>query len=353
VLGSVTGIATYNYYLGPVQGVTIGGAAPGEGNEIAGHMATGVLVANTYSGVRIAGNSIHDNGGLGIDLITNGFVTGVTPNDPMDNDVGGNGLQNFPDILTATNNGLAIHVVGQFNSQPLEDYTLEFFASPECDPSGFGEGQMFLGSTSVTTDAAGNAEFDVSLSATVPSGWVITSTATLEPIGSTSEFSECLPIESETLTQVVSDSFNVLRGFFVSGTLPDTFDSDDSYLRFKPGITLNSSEPPVWLEFVGTLPSDAPTSLSVTLEAQANTLGLTQTIDMFNWNSGQYVPVDSRAVSFNTDSVATINLSASISDYVQAGTGTVKTRTGWRASGFVLLYPWTVSIDQVVWSAGQ
>ncbi len=149
---------------------------------------------------------------------------------------------------------------------------------------------------------------------------------------------------------VTADLFNLLRGSFVAGTLSDTFDSDDSYLKFNPGIILNSSEPPVWLEFVGTLPSDAPTSLSVTLEAQANTLGLTQTIDMFNWNLGQYEPADSRAASFNVDSVATVNLTASISDYVQAGSGTVKTRMGWRATGPVLLYPWTASIDQVIWS---
>ncbi len=335
---------------GPVQDVTIGGPNPDDGNEIAGHLVNGLVVVNPVVGVRISGNSIHDNGGIGIDLVTSGLQYGVTLNDPLDADSGGNGLQNFPEILAATNNGLAIHAVGQLNSEPLKDYTLEFFASPECDPSGFGEGQMFLGSTSVTTDAAGNAAFDVSLSATVPSGWVITSTATLETIGSTSEFSACLPIESQAITQVASDSFNVLRGVFVSGTLADTFDSDDSYLKFKPGITLNSSEPPVWLEFVGTLPSDAPTTLSVTLESQANTLGLTQTIDMFNWNLGRYEPVDSRAASFNTDSVATADLSASISDYVQAGSGTVKARMGFRATGPVLLYPWTVSIDQVIWS---
>ena len=149
---------------------------------------------------------------------------------------------------------------------------------------------------------------------------------------------------------VTADSFNVLRGSLAAGTLTDTFESDDSYLKFKPGITLNSSEPPVWLEFVGTLTSDAPTSLSATLEAQANTLGLTQTIDMFNWNLGQYETVDSRLASFNIDSVAAVDLSNNVSDYVQTGTGTVKTRTGWRATGPLLLYPWTVSIDQVIWS---
>ena len=356
LLGAADGVLVNRYAFEYGADVQIGGPNPGEGNIIAGHESSGVLMFNgpgipPTGHIRLSGNSIYGNGEIGIDLMPNTWDFGPTPNDPLDADViGANRLQNYPEIFTATNNGLAIQTTGQLHSVPLKDYTIEFFASPECDPSGFGQGQMFLGSTSVSTDAAGNAPFDVSLSATVPDGWVITSTATLEPIGETSEFSACLPIESQTITQVASDSFNVLRGFFVSGTLADTFDSDDSYLKFKPGITLNNSEPPVWLEFVGTLPSDAPTSLSVTLEAQANTLGLAQTIDMFNWNSGQYEPVDSRAASFNTDSVATVNLTASISDYVQSGTGTVKTRMGWRATGPVLLYPWTASIDQVIWS---
>ncbi len=341
---------SFSWLQGYASGAKVGGPEASDGNLVAFNERVGIIVVSGVDGVTIERNSIHSNGMLGIDLLTTTGQAGPTQNDPLDRDTGGNGLQNFPEILTADNNGQTIHVVGQLNSEPLNDYTLEFFASPECDPSGFGQGQMFLGSTSVSTDAAGNAAFDVSLSATVQDGWVITSTATLEPIGSTSEFSACVLIESETLTQVASDSYNVLRGVFVSGTLADTFDSDDSYLKFKPGITLNSFEPPVWLEFVGTLPSEAPTSLSVTLEAQANTLGLTQSIDMFNWNSGQYEPVDSGAASFNVDSIATVDLTAFISDYVQAGTGSVKTRMGWCATGPVLLYPWTVSINQVFWS---
>lgn len=194
VLGSVTGIATTNYWLGPVQRVVIGGSAPGEGNEIAGHLGPGISVANTYAGVRISNNSIHHNGGLGIDLITNEFQYGVTLNDPLDADAGGNGLQNFPEILSATNNTRVIHAIGRLHSEPLKHYTLEFFASPECDPTGFGEGLKRLGSTSVSTDAQGNATFDVFFLARIPRGWVIASTATLEPIGSTSEFSACIPI---------------------------------------------------------------------------------------------------------------------------------------------------------------
>jgi len=194
VLGSVTGITTTSYYLGPVQDVVIGGSTAGAGNEIAGHLLAGISVANTYDGVRIAGNSIHDNGSLGIDLITPSFASGVTSNDPLDADTGGNGLQNFPVLASATLEGTAIHVLGALHSSPLDDFTLEFFASPTCDGSGFGEGKVFLGAASASTGAGGDATFDVLLAALAPAGWSVTATATLEPIGSTSEFSACVDL---------------------------------------------------------------------------------------------------------------------------------------------------------------
>ena len=49
-------------------------------------------------------------------------------------------------------------------------------------------------SDSASTDAGGNAPFDVSLPVAVPEGWVITSTATVEPLGATSEFSQCVTV---------------------------------------------------------------------------------------------------------------------------------------------------------------
>lgn len=194
-LGSVTGIGTTNYPLGTLQDLDIGGNAAGEGNEIAGHLGPGISVANTFSEVRVSGNSIHDNGTLGVDLITMDFRTGVTPNDSLDVDLGGNGLQNFPVIQSATAPGNSVHLIGVLNSSVLERYTLEFFASATASPSGHGEGEIYLGSTSVQTDAFGDASFDLVLPADIPAGWVATATATLEPLGATSEFSAAVTFE--------------------------------------------------------------------------------------------------------------------------------------------------------------
>jgi phospholipase/lecithinase/hemolysin len=152
------------------------------------------------------------------------------------------------------------------------------------------------------------------------------------------------------INSVAVDDFNILRGMLISGDLPEVQESDDSYLKYNPGLTLNPSEPPVWIEFDGTLPTDSPTSLSVTLEASANTPNIAQTIEAFNWLTGQYEQVDSQAASFNNDSVVTVDLTADIVKYVESGTGTVTVRTGWKSGGLVLQFPWTICIDQVVWT---
>ena len=55
----------------------------------------------------------------------------------------------------------SITIEGTLNSTPNTNFTLEFFANAELDPSGYGEGETFLGSTDVTTDANGDASFMV------------------------------------------------------------------------------------------------------------------------------------------------------------------------------------------------
>lgn len=173
---------------GPVR---IGGQGPAEGNRIAHQELYGVRVDSQIKRVTISGNSIEANGGLGIDLLAS---SGVTPNDPGDADDGGNGLQNFPEIQSATIAGTGVRIVGTLATNPSSTLTLEFFASPACDPSGFGEGREFLGTTAVVTDAAGNASFDVILPAAVAPGSFVTATATRDASGATSEFSACAPV---------------------------------------------------------------------------------------------------------------------------------------------------------------
>ena len=72
-----------------------------------------------------------------------------TANDAGDGDSGPNNLQNFPAIGQALAAPASTTIAGTLNSTPNSTYTIEFFSSPAADPSGYGEGQTYLGSTAV------------------------------------------------------------------------------------------------------------------------------------------------------------------------------------------------------------
>jgi uncharacterized repeat protein (TIGR01451 family) len=148
---------------------------------------------NIYNNVGIdPGTGLPDNNlGLGIDLVLQGTPNGVTPNDAAaDPDNGPNLFQNFPVSVTAIAINVRNQVTVQVNNRPLTLYRVEIFASPSCDPSGNGEGQVFLTSTSQVTNGNGLLIIQYLTAKRFPKGWVFTATAT-DVDGNTSEFSAC------------------------------------------------------------------------------------------------------------------------------------------------------------------
>ena len=152
------------------------------------------------------------------------------------------------------------------------------------------------------------------------------------------------------MATVEPSEFTVFRGIQLDGTLVDALESDDSRLRFNPGFITNSTEAPVWLIFDAALASDSPSSLEISVESQAGTPGLTGALEAFNWGSNAYEIVDVSAASFNTDTVVSVDVSSDISNYVQTGSGAVRSRIGWRQTGFTINFPWEVRLDQMVWT---
>jgi hypothetical protein len=200
-LGDVNGVVIEN----AASSNQIGGTGSGQGNTIA-YSNTGVLVQATSTGNSILGNSIHDNAALGIDL----GGDGVTPNTPS-------GPDNFP-VLSAAYAGSASTIVGTFNGTPNAAYRLEFFSNPAPGPSGYGQGQIYLGFLNVTTDGSGNASFTASgLAATSPGQW-LSATAT-GPGGSTSEFAQDVKVSpAPTTTTLIASAATPLLGDAVTFT---------------------------------------------------------------------------------------------------------------------------------------
>ena len=180
--------------LGGVQITDSSGAIvgdPGNGNRIANNTGDGVLVTNSTgssSNNSIRANRLYSNTGLGIDLSNNG-VTGNDTTPPVDSDSGPNGLQNFPALTTAVSATKVIS--GTLLSTPSSSFTVDFFKSNSCDPSGNGEGATYLGSATVLTDAAGLGEFGFGVGTAFAAGNRITATAT-SGSGNTSELSACV-----------------------------------------------------------------------------------------------------------------------------------------------------------------
>ena len=179
----------------------IGGTNPGAGNRIA-------FSKPIYSGVRIRGGSTNDailsnaiflNSRLGIDL------GGYGPNGDTNNcnTIGGdNMLQNHP-ILSQAVTGNGTGVRGTLNSRPNATFLLQFFANPACNAAfGYGDGQFYLGQTTVVTSNNCNVSFVANLPVPTTVGYVVTATAT-DSANNTSEFSACVPVTSVPTLKVV------------------------------------------------------------------------------------------------------------------------------------------------------
>jgi hypothetical protein len=171
---------------------TIGGTNLGTAqNIISFNGGVGIsLMAGAGQGNLLRFNHIDSNAGLGIDL----GADGVTANDAGDGDTGPNNLQNFPAIVSVSTGGGTTRIDGTLQSTPNTQFVIDFFQSPACDASGFGEGRTWFGSLTQTTDANGNLSFSVSIGVGL-SGGVVTALAT-SPDNSTSEFSACALVQN-------------------------------------------------------------------------------------------------------------------------------------------------------------
>jgi CSLREA domain-containing protein len=192
------------------QNNTVGGTTAGAANVIADNAGAGVWVYdNGSTGNRVVGNAIYGNGGLGIDLgggydlynhLPNPGPDGVTLNNSHAGQNGPNNWQNFP-VLSEVLGGSATSVLGTLNSAPNATFTIDFYANPAPDPTGYGQGQSWLGSVNVTTDSTGNVSFDDSnLAATSPGEWI--SAAATDTGGDTSEFCQDVVVNAVTASNL-------------------------------------------------------------------------------------------------------------------------------------------------------
>lgn len=178
---------------------TVGGTTTDLANSIYDNYLGVGVSSGTGNTIRL--NTMYNNDSGGIDL----NLDGPTANDALDADTGPNGLQNFPvltDVDVATGD-----ISGELDSSPNTLFAIDVYVNRSgCHASGYGEGEEFIGSTTVTTDGSGHGEF--TLPWAQPSADPITATAT-DPAGNTSEFSECF---TDSRWYVVTETVGIGTG---------------------------------------------------------------------------------------------------------------------------------------------
>lgn len=228
----------------------IGGVNSGEGNLIAGVRGSGIEIASmdiplipyTIIPSKIAAlrNSIKSitpfallgigSTNLGIDISnftdTDGnFVPdqfadrGPTVNDASDADAGPNGLINTPVLKTAQQIGNQLTITYDLEAddaeEPANQYRVEFFANDESSIFGYGPGETYLGSDTVSPGANKTTTITVSgdySNKALSSTNTAVDSNTASGFGSTSEFSRNISIgsaadfDSDGAADVVEDA---------------------------------------------------------------------------------------------------------------------------------------------------
>ncbi len=134
-------------------------------------------------------------------------MAGVTPNDPNDADAGPNNLQNFPVLNSAVSGGVDLKVAGTLDGPPgVASFRVVLYDNAACNPSGNGEGQAIVASSSFNANGSGDVTFNFPPLPAVPTSHVITATAT-DPSGNTSEFSACrsITVDADSDNDLVDD----------------------------------------------------------------------------------------------------------------------------------------------------
>ncbi len=278
-------------------------------NQSTGNViSANVITQNPGAGVRITQsgntgntltrNAIYDNGSIGIDLNQSaddfnvGTAPYITPNDAGDPDSGANNLLNFPVIYSAYLTGGNLRVSGE--ARP--GATVEFFRVAS-DPSGYGEGQEYLGGEVEGSGADSNnqvgwvdstaRQFTFTFApGSLVDGDSLTATATGSS-GNTSEFAQnitaisvgCTVVQSGTgMANATSVSASFPTPPMVNNLLVAIASNRDSITVNTPSgwsvaiaETVASPGQAIFYKFAG--PSE-PTNVTVTYSGSNTRLGL-------------------------------------------------------------------------------
>lgn len=277
----------------------IGGSTSSGGNLIAFNGGSGIKMrAGADANNVFFSNSIHDNDGLGIDLVGGDETTigsGVTANSDDD------GLQNFPVLTVGHYDGSTLSVEGWATSSVAATHRVDLYVTYNPDSVGYGEG-MFLTSGLITSDSSGDLPFGgVVTDVTLHEGAYLTTTLTRltdsfsgssTTTGHTSEFSQAIAVTFDVPTIDLDADDSVSPGSDFESVVTDT--STPVAITDSDAVVSSSTGELASVNVVITNLLDSGNELLT-----ADTTGTTI--------SASYVPTTGELVLSGTDTVANYN----------------------------------------------
>jgi trimeric autotransporter adhesin len=174
-------------------------------------VSSNYILHNEGAGVRVVSglqnkiiyNDIYANAGFGIDLAAEGVTLNDNDSSPQPLEYANAGI-NFPVITAAIGGNGSGTITAQLTTLP-GTYYIEVFASPACDASGYGQGDVWLGAvllnipSDTLVDGQGTGTLTFSIGGDLVTNPFLTATTTDTLLGNTSEFSKCFTYVNDTI----------------------------------------------------------------------------------------------------------------------------------------------------------
>lgn len=144
-----------------------------------------------------------------------------------------------------------------------------------------------------------------------------------------------------------ADSFQLVGGFIESGDLASLGTSNDSRMVISPSSQGTRTGTGISGEMVA--PEGPVTSLVVGVESSnshSDTIGARQTIELWNWSSGNWESIDTRGTT-QGDSLALISITANAIRFINSSDRIVRFRLTHKSNAGSSTKRWKMLVDQV------
>lgn len=150
---------------------------------------------------------------------------------------------------------------------------------------------------------------------------------------------------------VAPTNLTLFRGIQFSGSIGSFANSDDDRYQVRPGPVATGTEAPIQMILEATSPSSSATTLKFKVESSASSPNVGQTIYLFDWTANAYVSMSSVSLPV-ADGVIEVT-ATNPNRFIQPGTNLLRARISGNQVGPVVTYPYTMRVDQAIWTIGN